>query len=128
MKNEKGLIIVVEGPSGVGKDSIVQGLKEKYPNMFVKAPSTTTREMRENESQGNPYFFVTIDEFNKLADVVIVNRMDEKVKDLDDENEDEELVEDEDIDEDEDFDEAEDVYEDIDEDDAFYSRDGMKFQ
>ena len=47
---------------------------------------------------------------------------------IDDENEDEELVEDEDINEDEDFDEAEDVYEGIDEDDAFYSRDGMKFQ
>lgn len=66
MKNDKGLIIVVEGPSGVGKDSIVLGLKEKYPNMFVKAPSTTTREMRENESQGNPYFFVSVEEFERL--------------------------------------------------------------
>lgn len=58
MKNEKGIIIVVEGPSGVGKDAIVKSLMEHYPNMFEKVPSMTTREMREDESQGHPYFFV----------------------------------------------------------------------
>jgi len=58
MKNEKGIVIVIEGPSGVGKDALVKKLIEKHPNMFEKVPSMTTREMRENESQGNPYYFV----------------------------------------------------------------------
>lgn len=66
MKNEKGLIVVIEGPSGVGKDSIVAGLKSKYPNTFVKAPSTTSRQMREHESEGNPYYFVSEEEFKKM--------------------------------------------------------------
>lgn len=58
MKNEKGIIVVIEGPSGVGKDSLVKNLIEKYPHTFAKVPSMTTREMRADESQGNPYFFV----------------------------------------------------------------------
>ena len=66
MKNDKGLIIVIEGPSGVGKDAIVSGLKQKYAGMFEKVPSTTTRPMRENESQGNPYFFVDEPTFKEL--------------------------------------------------------------
>lgn len=58
MTNEKGIIIVIEGPSGVGKDTIVKQLVEKYPNTFEKTPSLTTREMRKDESQGKPYYFV----------------------------------------------------------------------
>jgi guanylate kinase len=64
--NEKGIIIVIEGPSGVGKDTLVKSLMENYPNMFEKVPSMTTREMRENESQGNPYFFVSEERFKQL--------------------------------------------------------------
>lgn len=65
MKNKKGIVIIIEGPSGVGKDTLVQELIKKYPNTFAKVPSMTTREMRENESQGNPYFFVDEKTFNK---------------------------------------------------------------
>lgn len=65
MKNEKQLIIVVEGPSGVGKDAIMQGLVEKYPDTFEKVPSMTTRAMREGESQGHPYYFVSVNEFQR---------------------------------------------------------------
>jgi len=36
MKNEKGIVIVIEGPSGVGKDALVKKLIEKHPNMFEK--------------------------------------------------------------------------------------------
>lgn len=64
--NEKGIIIVIEGPSGVGKDTLVKSLMENYPDMFEKVPSMTTREMRENESQGNPYFFVSEERFKQL--------------------------------------------------------------
>jgi len=62
----KKLIIVIEGPGGVGKDSVMQGLIEKYPNTYKKLPSITTRKMREGESQGNPYFFVGDEEFKQL--------------------------------------------------------------
>ena len=58
MKNKKGIIVVIEGPSGVGKDTIVQELMKQYPNTFAKVPSMTTRSMRDNESQGDPYYFV----------------------------------------------------------------------
>jgi guanylate kinase len=59
-------IAVIEGPSGAGKDSIIKGLMSKYPNQFEKIISVCTREMRDFESQGNPYFFVTDDEFDKM--------------------------------------------------------------
>jgi len=62
------LIVVIEGPSGVGKDSIMQRLIKTHPNTYKKMPSITTREMRQGESQGNPYYFVDEQEFkNKLA-------------------------------------------------------------
>ena len=63
--NEKKIIVVIDGPSGVGKDTIIASLIEKHPHLFKKAQSTTTRPMRPNETQGNPYFFVSKDEFEK---------------------------------------------------------------
>ena len=58
-------IIVLEGPSGVGKDTVAAELIKRYPDLYVKMPSTTTRAMRPHESQGNPYFFVTKAEFEE---------------------------------------------------------------
>lgn len=66
-ENNKGIIVVVEGPSGVGKDTIMNGLIEKYPESFERVISTTTREMRFYESQGNPYYFVDDAEFERLV-------------------------------------------------------------
>ena len=59
-------IIIIEGPSGVGKDTIINALIAKYPNKFARPINATTRPMRENESQGNPYLFLNEDEFLKL--------------------------------------------------------------
>jgi len=64
MENQR--IIVIEGPSGVGKDTIIKTLTEKYPDRFAKLVSVATRAMRPNESQGNPYYFVNNDEFDKM--------------------------------------------------------------
>jgi len=58
-------IIVLEGPSGVGKDTIIKELVRLYPETYIKMPSTTSRPMRPGESQGNPYFFITRKEFEK---------------------------------------------------------------
>ncbi|HEX7541519.1 MAG TPA: guanylate kinase, partial [Anaerolineales bacterium] len=52
------LLIVISGPSGVGKDSVVQAMKARgLPFHFVV--TATTRPQRENEVHGRDYFFVS---------------------------------------------------------------------
>ncbi|MHB8778098.1 MAG: guanylate kinase [Anaerolineales bacterium] len=61
------LLIVISGPSGVGKDSIVQRMIERgFPFHFVV--TATTRERRENEVHGRDYLFVSKDEFARMID------------------------------------------------------------
>lgn len=60
-------IIVIEGPSGAGKDTIIKTLTKKYPDRFAKLVSVATRAMRPNESQGNPYHFVSNEEFDQMV-------------------------------------------------------------
>lgn len=60
-------IIVIEGPSGAGKDTVIKTLTRKYPDRFAKLVSVATRAMRPNESQGNPYHFVSNEEFDKMV-------------------------------------------------------------
>ena len=61
------LLIVISGPSGVGKDSVLHGLKErKLPMHFVV--TATTRPRRENETQGVDYFFFSKDEFAQMIE------------------------------------------------------------
>ncbi|MFN3491329.1 MAG: guanylate kinase [Anaerolineales bacterium] len=61
------LLIVISGPSGVGKDSIVQRMIErKFPFHFVV--TATTREKRANEVHGKDYFFVSKEEFARMID------------------------------------------------------------
>lgn len=63
---ENNLILIIDGPSGVGKDTIINTLLEKYPKKFGHPINATTRPMRENESQGNPYIFIDEEEFFRL--------------------------------------------------------------
>lgn len=61
------LLIVVSGPSGVGKDSVVQRMKEReFPFHFVV--TATTREKRPNEVHGRDYWFVSKDEFARMIE------------------------------------------------------------
>ena len=60
-ENKKPLLIL--GPSGVGKDTLINMLKEIYPNIFFKLPSYTTRAKRPGEIEGVDYFFVSEEEF-----------------------------------------------------------------
>jgi guanylate kinase len=61
------LLIVISGPSGVGKDSVLHGLKgRKLPMHFVV--TATTRPRRENETHGVDYFFVSKDEFAHMIE------------------------------------------------------------
>ena len=63
-QNNKPLLIL--GPSGVGKDTMIHMLKEKYPKIFFKLPSYTTRAKRPGEVEGVDYFFVTEKEFKEM--------------------------------------------------------------
>ncbi|MCE9647031.1 MAG: guanylate kinase [Chloroflexi bacterium] len=61
------LLIVISGPSGVGKDSVVQRMIERgFPLHFVV--TATTREKRENETNGKDYWFVSKDEFARMIE------------------------------------------------------------
>ena len=54
-------IFIVSGPSGVGEDSVIEGLRKFFE--IERVITTTTRQMRSGESQGNPYYFIDKEEF-----------------------------------------------------------------
>jgi guanylate kinase len=61
------LLIVISGPSGVGKDSVLQRMKERsLPFHFVV--TATTRPQRPGEVDGVDYYFVTHDEFAEMIE------------------------------------------------------------
>ena len=66
-QKETGYLIVISGPSGAGKDSVVQKLLENNKNMVLSV-SMTTRAPRKGEQEGVDYFYVTKDEFLKEID------------------------------------------------------------
>ena len=67
-KSEKNKILVVVGPSGVGKDTLMQTIFGKYPNILKKGVTHTSRRMRKGEKEGYNYYYVTEEEFLKLKD------------------------------------------------------------
>jgi guanylate kinase len=61
------LLIVISGPSGAGKDTVVQRMKERgLPFHFVV--TATTRQRRPNEKNGQDYWFVSKDEFARMIE------------------------------------------------------------
>ena len=61
------LLIVISGPSGVGKDTVLQCMKERgLPFHFVV--TATTRPRRANEEHGRDYWFVSKDEFARMIE------------------------------------------------------------
>ena len=57
-----GLLFVVSGPSGAGKDTLVAELRKRYERMCYSV-SATTRQPRPGETHGQDYFFLTRAEF-----------------------------------------------------------------
>jgi guanylate kinase len=65
LEHPNPLLIVISGPSGVGKDSVIRRMKElNYPFHFVI--TATTRPPRKGERHGVDYFFLSEDEFVRL--------------------------------------------------------------
>ncbi|VEU19869.1 DEKNAAC100175 [Brettanomyces naardenensis] len=61
-----GRPIVVSGPSGTGKSTLLKRLFAEYPGKFGFSVSNTTRKPRPGEQDGVEYNFVTVDEFKSL--------------------------------------------------------------
>lgn len=61
------LLIVISGPSGVGKDSVIKSMKERdLPFHFVV--TATSRSPREHEEHEVDYFFISSEEFTQMID------------------------------------------------------------
>lgn len=63
MRDERNLL-VVSGPSGCGKDSVVQCMLQRHEGIEVSV-SATTRQARPGEQEGVDYFFLTLEEFER---------------------------------------------------------------
>jgi len=62
----RGLLVVISGPSGVGKTTIVHAVKERLNGMF--SVSATTRPRSEQEQDGVDYHFLSEEEFTRRLD------------------------------------------------------------
>ena len=63
--NDRGLLVVISGPSGVGKGTVRKALFNMPKHNLVYSVSMTTREKREGEVDGVDFYFVSKEEFMK---------------------------------------------------------------
>ena len=66
MSQRRGLVFVISGPSGVGKDALIDRLLPRDPNLR-RSVSYTTRPPRSKEKEGIDYSFVSRDKFDRLV-------------------------------------------------------------
>lgn len=65
MQNNEGMLVLFSGPSGVGKDTVLDIILDKDERL-QRSVSLTTREKRSGEVDGKDYYFVTKDEFHTM--------------------------------------------------------------
>ncbi|WKK61612.1 guanylate kinase [Corynebacterium sp. P3-F1] len=63
----KGRLVVLAGPSAVGKSTVVQRLRKEVEDLYFSV-SMTTRDPRPGEVDGKDYFFVSRDDFQNRID------------------------------------------------------------
>lgn len=56
-------LFIISGPSGVGEDSVIDGLEKRFP--IERVITTTSRDPRPGDSEGNPYYFISKDAFEQ---------------------------------------------------------------
>ena len=59
------LLVVISGPSGVGKDAVLAGVRAAHPDAHF-AVTVTTRPPRSRERDGDDYHFLSDEEYNRL--------------------------------------------------------------
>jgi len=64
---DRGLLLILSGPAGVGKGTVCKALREHMPNL-VYSVSATTRQPRPGEVEGVNYFFKTKEEFRRMIE------------------------------------------------------------
>jgi guanylate kinase len=63
----RGKPFILVGPSGVGKNTLVQEVLKKYEGIFEKKASFTTRPPKKHVKPGNNYTLVSREEFQKVS-------------------------------------------------------------
>jgi guanylate kinase len=63
----KGLLVVLSGPSGAGKGTIVKALLKRRPQIRLSI-SATTRTPRQGETDGKEYYFISREKFSQMAE------------------------------------------------------------
>ena len=63
----QGLLLVVSGPSGVGKGTVIRGVMARHPEVKLSV-SCTTRPPRPGEVDGQDYHFVSVEEFEAMRE------------------------------------------------------------
>lgn len=67
VERKEGMLIIISGPSGVGKGTILKEVMREDQNLIFSV-SVTTRRPRPGERDGIDYFFITEEEFFRLRD------------------------------------------------------------
>ncbi len=67
MKNNRGKLVVISGPSGVGKGTVIRRLLSESDKLALSV-SATTRAPREEDTEGVTYYFKTVDEFKTMIE------------------------------------------------------------